>query len=318
MAKRSLIYTLDETDAAARPFLSCIREYAAYLAVERGASRLTLDAYERDLRDYAAFLERRGVGSPADATRDDIAAYEADLQRRGYAASSIERHVSALKGLHRFLVREGLAARDAADGLPLPKTAQRLPDALSVDEVNSLLDQPFRDGPLGMRDRAMLEVLYGCGLRASELAGLDTTDVLLDEGVVRVMGKGARERVAPISGTAERALRAYLEDARGELAERGRPSAAVFLNARGGRISRQSVHAVVARAGAVIGRPDLHPHTLRHSFATHMLEGGADLRAIQEMLGHADISTTQIYTHVSRAHIREEYLAAHPRASRTA
>lgn len=293
-----------------------IGEYVAHLRVERGSSPLTVSAYAADLRDYAAFLADRGVARAADAVRADVVAYESNLFARGYAPATVDRHVSVLKGFHRFLVREGYTRRNPADTLPLPKSPDRLPDVLSIAQVSALLDALPTDGaPIDVRNRALLEVLYGCGLRASECTGLDVADCLLDEGYLRIVGKGGKERVSPISGTALRALTDYLAHARADLAPAyAPPTPAVFLNARGGRLTRQSVHAIVARAGLSIGVANLHPHTLRHSFATHMLEGGADLRVIQEILGHADISTTQIYTHVSRAHLREEYLHAHPRA----
>ena len=315
MPKESFIYSLDDTDAAARPFLQCARDYAAHLGVERGSSRLTLAAYESDLRDYFAFLLGRGVLAPCDVSRSDIVAYESDLVERGYAASTISRRVSAVKGFHRFLVSDELVQTNPAESISLPQRPDRLPDALSVAQINALLDQPFGKGPRAQRDKAMLEILYGCGLRASELVGLDMGCIDFDGGVVRVLGKGSRERFVPISGTAETALKAYAYGgSRAELSRKGKGSPAAFLNVRGARMTRQAVHRIVAHAGEAVGIADLHPHMLRHSFATHMLEGGADLRAIQEMLGHSDISTTQIYTHVSRAHIREEYLSAHPRA----
>ena len=221
----------------------------------------------------------------------------------------------AVKGFHRFLVSDELVQTNPAESISLPQRPDRLPDALSVNQINALLDQPFGEGPRAQRDKAMLEILYGCGLRASELVSLDMGCIDFAGGVVRVLGKGSRERFVPISGTAETALKAYAYGgSRAELSMKGKGSPAVFLNARGARMTRQAVHRIVAHAGEAVGIADLHPHMLRHSFATHMLEGGADLRAIQEMLGHSDISTTQIYTHVSRAHIREEYLSAHPRA----
>jgi integrase/recombinase XerD len=188
---------------------------------------------------------------------------------------------------------------------------------VSIEDIDRLLSQPFPDSPVGLRDRAMLETLYGCGLRASELTGLDLTDLALAEGYLRVFGKGGKERLVPVAGMAVHALQAYLEHGRRYLRPKaslgGASSSAVFVNARGGRISRQSVFTLVRTYGARVGL-QLHPHMLRHSFATHLLEGGADLRALQEMLGHADISTTQVYTHVDRRHIREEYLTTHPRA----
>lgn len=310
---------------------SLVSEYLSYLRIERGSSPRTVEAYTRDLRDFCDFLAQRkgdmgeadapnaghgslGATSVASASRDDLTAYEADLLARGYAPSSVKRHLATLKGMYRYLVREGLAERNPASALPLPKTPERLPDVLSIAQVSQLLEQPFPATPLGARDRTMLEVLYGCGLRVSELCGLDLGDLALDEGYLRIHGKGGKERLSPIAGTAARELASYLEDARPQLSRSERPTPAVFLNARGGRLSRQSAHAIVARAGLAIGVANLHPHTLRHSFATHLLEGGADLRVIQEILGHADISTTQIYTHLDRSHMQAEYLAAHPRA----
>ena len=211
-------------------------------------------------------------------------------------------------------MRENLVAKDPAQMVGIPQKPEKLPDVLSIDQVCSLLDgMPFVT-PLEIRDATILEVLYGCGLRVSELVGLDLDRVRFDEGTLRVLGKGSKERLVPFSGLAIERVRVYLQDSRPYLTcSKAHPSPALFLNARGGRLSRQSVHKVVEKAGLRIGIKNLHPHTLRHSFATHLLEGGADLRSIQEMLGHSDISTTQIYTHVQTAHLREEYLAAHPR-----
>lgn len=292
-----------------------MEEYLSHLRVERGSSPLTVSAYTTDLRDYASFLDGRGVGDADDVDRACVVAYEADLVDRGYATSSVDRRVSVIKGFHRFLVREGYARRNPTDTLQLPKPPERLPDVLSASQVGAMLAACTGDGPPEMRNRAILEVLYGCGLRVSECTGLDLGDCIIEEGYLRVVGKGGKERISPISGAALEALGAYLERARPALAKPyAKPTAAVFLNVRGGRLTRQSVHAIVADAGRLVGVDNLHPHTLRHSFATHMLEGGADLRVIQEILGHSDISTTQVYTHVSRTHIREEYLSAHPRA----
>lgn len=315
MTRATLRKTFDEAGSRVAGLTPLRDEYLSHLSVERGASRATLRSYADDLEDYLVLLSEHGVGDIAEATHANVEAYAADLKRRGYAPSSVERHMAAVKGFHKFLAREDYCPTNPADLVPLPKIPDRLPDAVTIEQADALLSQPFRDGALGLRDRAMLEVLYGCGLRVSELSGLETSDVFLDEGLLRVMGKGSRERAVPIGGMAEAALAAYMDAGRPELAAKAKHVCpAVFLNARGGRISRQSVYAVVRDAGLAVGIKDLHPHTLRHSFATHMLEGGADLRAIQEILGHSDISTTQIYTHVSRAHIRQEYLAAHPRA----
>nr|WP_226371877.1 site-specific tyrosine recombinase [Thermophilibacter gallinarum] len=285
----------------------------SYLAVERGSSRNTLDAYGRDLRRYEAWLAERGVTRPDDVTLLLIEDYVAELSSCGLAASSVERAASAVKGFHRFMLADEIATTLPTADLPLPAKPERLPDVISREDAARLLDQPFPQTPVGLRDHAVLEVLYGCGLRASELVGLDERSVLLDEGLLRVFGKGSKERVVPIMGAAADALGAYLERGRGALSGR-RPSAAVFLNARGGRLSRQSVHSIVEKYGRVVGIRGLHPHTLRHSFATHLLEGGADLRVVQELLGHANVATTQLYTHLDRSHIRRVYLSAHPRA----
>ena len=291
-----------------------IDEYVSYLRVEKGASPLTVEAYAADLADYELFLEEAGITAVERIDRDAIVAYEADMVERGYAVKSIDRHISVLKGFHKFLMRDGFASDNPAATVRIPQPPATLPDVLSIQQVQDLLDRQVGDDPTSLRNKAILEVLYGCGLRVSECSGLDVADCLLEDGYLREFGKGGKERVAPISGTALRALEDYLANGRRHFVKTGKPASAVFLNNRGGRLTRQSIHKIVARAGAAIGVDDLHPHTLRHSFATHMLSGGADLRVIQEILGHSDISTTQIYTHVDRAHIREEYIAAHPRA----
>lgn len=294
-------------------------EYRAYLLVEKGASANTVQAYCHDIDGYLDFLEGLGVSDPDAVDRDMVVAYEASLKDAGMAATTIERRVSAVKGFSRFLVSENLTDNEPAADIPLPKKPERLPDVLSISQVTALLDQPFPDTAAGLRDKAMLEVLYGCGLRVSELCDLDRENLFLDEGMLRVFGKGNKERICPISGTASEALEMYLDEGRPALMRpisKPKDVDAVFLNQRGGRITRQSVFRIVAADGAHVGIEGLHPHTLRHSFATHMLAGGAELRALQEMLGHSDISTTQIYTHVDRTHIREEYLSAHPRAKR--
>lgn len=291
-----------------------IDEFLAHMRVERGSSVLTVEAYGADLADYASFLAEAGVVQVERVDRDAVVAYEADLAERGYAVTSVDRHLSAVKSFHKFCVREEYAKANPASNVHLPTPPARLPDVLSIDQTNVLLESVSGQDPTSLRNRAILEVLYGCGLRVSECAGLNLGNCALTEGYLRVIGKGDKERIAPIAGCASRALAAYLQEGRPAFAKPQKPTPAVFLNARGGRLTRQSIHKIVARAGLAIGIDDLHPHTLRHSFATHMLAGGADLRVIQEILGHADIATTQIYTHVNRTHIREEYLSAHPRA----
>lgn len=298
-----------------RAIVFFVQDFIGYLVAERGASPATVRAYQEDLKDYVSFLENTyGVQAVEDITREEILAFQIELYKRGLAASTIARRTSTVKGYHKFLVRENLCANDPAQLVGIPQKPEKLPDVLSIDQVCSLLDgMPFTT-PIEIRDATMLEVLYGCGLRVSELVGLDLDRVRFDEGTLRVLGKGSKERLVPFSGMALERVRVYLQDSRPYLTcSKAHPVPALFLNARGGCLSRQSVHKVVEKVGLRIGIKNLHPHTLRHSFATHLLEGGADLRAIQEMLGHSDISTTQIYTHVQTAHLREEYLAAHPR-----
>ena len=291
-----------------------IEEYVAYLRLERGAAPKTVEAYTRDLAAYAAFLEGRGISDLRRVSRDDIVAFEGE-EYKNRAPASIKRRLSVIKGFHKFLVREGFCVKNPADTLATPKMPQKLPDVLSHAQIDALFAQDFGLlGPYPLRSRAMLEVLYGCGLRASELCGLDVDDVIGEDGFLLVTGKGNKQRIAPIGETALSALQDYVDGERAEILVGKAPTNALFLNARGKRITRQTVFNIVQKAGMVLGISDLHPHSLRHSCATHLLEGGADLRIIQEILGHSDISTTQIYTHVNRSHIREEYLASHPRA----
>jgi integrase/recombinase XerD len=293
-----------------------LEDFLGYLAVERGASSHTISAYKGDLTAYLAHLAERSV-SPLDATRDDVVAFMSLLQSKGMAASTVERKIAAVKSFHAYLVREGFTESHPTIDVTLPKVPARLPDVISIEDANRLLSQPFPEGPVGYRDRAVLETLYGCGLRVSELTGLDLKDLDLEAGFIRVLGKGGKERLVPIAGQAVEAMSDYLQHGRPYLrakkATTRQDPNAVFLNMRGGRFTRQAVFGIVRDYGAKVGL-QLHPHTLRHSFATHMLQGGAELRALQEMLGHADISTTQVYTHVDRTHVREVYLTTHPRA----
>ncbi|QWT18035.1 tyrosine recombinase XerD [Collinsella sp. zg1085] len=295
----------------------CRDEFLSYLALERNMSRLTVAAYERDISSYISFLLARGCEHPEQIDHHDTEAFARAKYDAGYARSSVSRALSAAKSWHRFMVREGLCTQHPTAGMKLPKSAHRLPDVISVEAVYKLLDQSFPANETGLRDCAMLEMLYGCGLRASELCGLTLSDLYLDENFIRVFGKGSKERLVPLVGSALFALKHYLDKGRDILAAHARksaPASQVFLNARGQKISRQSVHSICERYGLAAGITGLHPHTLRHSFATHMLAGGADLRVLQELLGHADIATTQIYTHLDRTQISEVYRAAHPRA----
>lgn len=294
-----------------------VDDFVVHLSVEKGASAHTIDAYRRDVGAYIDVLASRSVNSLDDITRDDVLAFVSELRLRGLAPSTIERKVAAVKSFHKFLVRESLTENHPTARVPLPKIPERLPDVISIEDAERLLSQPFPSGPAGLRDRAIIETLYGCGIRVSELTGLDRADLDITGGFMRVLGKGFKERVVPVAGAAARALEEYIVHGwpylRPKNSTRRTDPAALFVNARGGRISRQAVFGIVRRYGQQVDLV-LHPHTLRHSFATHMLQGGADLRVLQELLGHADIATTQVYTHVDRQYIREEYLSTHPRA----
>ena len=295
-------------------------EFLAWLAVERGRSPRTVEAYRRDLLRYTGHLVDRGR-TLDDVSDTDVVAFVRALQGAGLAASSVTRMLVSVRGLHRFLVVEGLRVDDPAADVELPSLPRGLPKALSVAQVASLMDVVAGDDPPARRDRAVLEVLYGTGCRISEAGSLSLPDVDLHQGLVRVTGKGAKERIVPLGRCAAEALERWLApDGRGALepdrwARRG-DAEAVFLNQRGGRLSRQGLWLVVRRHGDTAGLGSLlTPHVLRHSCATHMLDGGADIRIVQEMLGHASISTTQIYTRVSTERLRSVYRSAHPRAT---
>jgi integrase/recombinase XerD len=302
--------------------------YLEHLTVERGLSRNTLAAYRRDLARYVAYLAGRRVSDPGTVREEQVSDFLAAI-RTGedglapLAASSAARTVVAVRGFHRFLVLEGVVPADPADQVRPPSAPRRLPKAIGIDEVERLLDAAGLAGTAaglagtaaGLRDRALVEVLYGSGARISEAVGLDVDDVDLARGLVRLRGKGGKERIVPIGRPAVVALDAYLVRVRSELARRGRGIPALFLNLRGGRLSRQSAWAALQVAAERAGlAAHVSPHTLRHSFATHLLEGGADVRVVQELLGHASVATTQIYTKVTADTLREVYAAAHPRA----
>ena len=292
--------------------------YLQYISVERNLASRTQEAYGRDLGKYLAYLKSRSVIRAGQVEKTHIVDFMAYLAKQDLSAASLERSASCIKGFHKFLKAEGLSVSHPAAHLKLPKKPRRLPDVLSIDQVERLLDQPRSMSPLDQRDGCILEVLYGCGLRVSEVVDLNLNQLLFEDELIRVVGKGSKERLVPLLGSAYKALEIYVAVVRPELQARGRQlTNAVFLNNHGKRISRQSIHAMVRQWGERVGIQGLHPHTLRHSFATHLLQGGADMRSVQEMLGHSDISTTQIYTHVDTTHIRMEYLSSHPRAHRS-
>jgi integrase/recombinase XerD len=303
-----------------------LQGYLDHLTIERGVAANTLSSYRRDLRRYSKHLSDRGIHDLAKVAEDDVSEFLVALRRgdpdsgaMGLSAVSAARALIAVRGLHRFAAAEGLAELDVARAVRPPTPGRRLPKSLTIDEVLALLEgaggESPSDGPLTLRNRALLELLYSTGSRISEAVGLDVDDIDTQARSVLLRGKGGKQRLVPIGRPAVQALDAYLVRGRSELARRGRGTAAIFLNARGGRLSRQSAWQVLqdaaARAGITSG---VSPHMLRHSFATHLLEGGADVRVVQELLGHASVTTTQIYTLVTVHALREVWAGAHPRA----
>jgi integrase/recombinase XerD len=300
-------------DADVRQRAFGLEAFADFLAFDRGLADRTVTAYGRDLGRFVDFVADAGRGSPGQVTRDDVRDYMYELHGSGMAPTSIRRAQSALRTYFGFLLAEGRVEEDPTERMAAPKVARTLPDTLSREEVERLVEAPDATHRLYWRDRAILEMLYGSGLRVSELTGLGLRDVDADEGLVLVFGKGSKERLVPLGGAAGRALDRYLREVRPGL-EKGKGKGRIFLNGRGTPLSRTSVWTLVKASAERAGiEKSISPHTLRHSFATHLLEGGADLRAVQELLGHADISTTQIYTHVDREYLREVHRSFHPR-----
>jgi integrase/recombinase XerD len=284
-----------------------------YLSLEHGAAALTGEAYERDVTRFATYAVSKGLGGPVDATPRQLRDFVYHLKDLGLAPTSIRRSTSALRTYYRFLLAEGVVTRDPSDRLETPKAWRTLPDVLTVPEITTLLQSVSLDEPLAFRDRALLELAYGAGLRVSEWITLEVSHVLMADGLVRVFGKGGKERLVPIGRSAVGATAVYLRELRPRL-DKGQGRGVLLLSARGTPLSRMGAWKLVRKYVAMAGiTKHVSPHTLRHSFATHLLEGGADLRAVQEMLGHADISTTQIYTHVDREYLRSVHKQFHPR-----
>jgi integrase/recombinase XerD len=299
-------------DAVDRAFW--LEGFRDYLSLEAGHSGNTVDAYLRDLRRLGEFALARGVRDPDQVTRTLLRDFVFLLKDLGLSAATIRRSVSAIRTYYGFLAGEGRVRNDPSDRLETPRRGRVLPDTLTVGEVEALLAAPGIDDPLAWRDRALLDLAYGAGMRVSELCGLGVTDLLLTDGLVRVFGKGAKERLVPLGRSTIGTVSIYLHQLRPTL-DRGHGEGRVLLNARGEPLSRVGAWGIVKRSAERAGlRKRVTPHTLRHSFATHLLEGGADLRAVQEMLGHADLSTTQIYTHVDREYLRSVHRQFHPRA----
>jgi integrase/recombinase XerD len=304
--------------APARHLTDLTLDFVAYLELERGLSRNTLEAYRSDLQQFGLFLDRRGV-DPLDVSTADLTAFVTELAtgREGKSAvapATLQRKIACLRSFYRHLRREQILERDPTSDLRPPRSPGRLPKVLSRDEVARLLAQPRGNSAGALRDRALLETMYACGLRASEAIALELSELDLEAGILRAHGKGSKERIVPIGSKAIETLQAYLARARPHLVGlRDEPH--VFVNLRGGGLSRQGLYKIVQRHARSAGLEQrMSPHTLRHTFATHLLAGGCDLRSLQEMLGHADIGTTQIYTHLSADRLRDVYFDAHPRA----
>ena len=302
--------TLD--DGISRAFF--IERYDDFLALEQGASVQTSRAYKLDIARFVTYASVKGSKNPIDVGARTLREYVYHLKDLGLSPASIRRNISAVRSYFRFLVAEGHVVRDPSERLETPKKWRTLPDVLGVEEIEKLLTAPSLDEPMAFRDRAMLELAYGAGLRVSEWISLHVRDVLLQDHLVRVFGKGAKERLVPIGRRAIAAIAIYLRELRPKL-EKGEGKGILFLNARGEPMSRMGAWKILRKYVDQVGiTKPVSPHTLRHSFATHLLEGGADLRAVQEMIGHVDISTTQIYTHVDREYLRTVHKQFHPRA----
>ncbi|HEY67894.1 MAG: recombinase XerC [Chloroflexi bacterium] len=291
-----------------------LEQFLTHLRVTRNASPYTIKNYSNDIGQFLDYCRTKGVGSLEQVDRSLLRGYLAELDAVGYVKASIARRVAELRSFGDFLVREGVLERNTFRTVSAPRVPKRLPHYLTVAEVEALLAVPDTSTPRGLRDRAIIEVLYAAGLRVSELVGLNVADVDLHQALVHVVGKGGKERIGLLGRPAVQALRAYLKVGRPALLGQ-RPTNALWLNHRGGRLTTRGVALILSRAGKQAGiRTPVSPHILRHSFATHLLDGGADLRIVQELLGHANLATTQIYTHVSQSRAREVYMRAHPRA----
>jgi integrase/recombinase XerD len=293
-------------------------DFLAHLELERGLSRNTLHAYQSDLAQFGRYLTARGV-SPLQATHSDLAGFlaelaEGDEKRAPASPATLQRKAACLRSFYRHLRREELINHDPTTDLRSPPKLMRLPKVLSREQVTELLEQPKGTGPLALRDRALLELMYACGLRVSEAIALEVGDVDSDEGMLRARGKGSKERIVPVGSSAVKALERYLDRGRPVLVG-ARVETSLFVNHRGARLTRQGVYKIIQSYAHSAGLAErMTPHTLRHTFATHLLAGGCDLRSLQEMLGHADLATTQIYTHLSADRLKDAYFGAHPRA----
>jgi integrase/recombinase XerD len=293
-----------------------IRDFIHFLTVEKGLAKNTIVSYQRDLNSYMNYLLTvEGVKDWNDVRRPNIMHFLGHLRQEGKSSRTLARHIASIRSFHQFLLREKTTEQDPSIHIETPQPERTLPKVLSMEEVEALLDAPKSSDAFGLRDRAMLELLYATGMRVSELINLDISDVHANMGFVRCVGKGNKERIIPIGKTALHAVEDYLQKGRGKLVSKKNRTDSLFLNHHGGRLTRQGFWKILKRLAQEANiQKELTPHTLRHSFATHLLMNGADLRSVQEMLGHADISTTQIYTHVTNVRLKDVYSKFHPRA----
>ncbi len=296
------------------PLYQFLSDYSSYLFLERNLSENTIGSYQTDIKTFLEYLIECGIADLNVVTHKEMVGFFKLLTKIGLNERSVARYFSALKGFFSFLISAGYIEKNPSDSLTAPKISRKLPEVLSVDEVNAILEQPDVGDVLGLRDKAVLELFYACGLRVSEVINLRLTGLYLDDGIIRVTGKGNKERIVPIGDSAVHWIQEYLKNSRIVLAKSIKSENILFLNVRGTKFSRMGLWKMVHQYSVMAQvTKQIHPHTFRHTFATHLLEGGADLRAVQEMLGHSDISTTQIYTHIDRDYIKQEHRDHHPR-----
>lgn len=302
-------------DTKKRRILLELKEYLNYISLEKGLSKNTHDSYEHDLSRFAEYLESKGTTNFRDAASSDISDFLYLLNEMGFSASTRSRYLSSIRGIYNYYFATGRISSDISEMVELPKSRRTLPDTLSSEEIIKLIESPDTSKPAGIRDRALMETLYACGLRVSELLSLKTRDIIQDMEIIRVFGKGSKERIVPIGGSALSWIDNYLNNSRPKFFKSKKSEDILFLNQRGSGLSRMGIWKIIDKYANAAGlKIHVHPHMFRHSFATHLLEGGADLRAVQEMLGHSDISTTQIYTHIDRDFIKEVHRTFHPRS----
>ncbi|MBP9119849.1 MAG: site-specific tyrosine recombinase XerD [Ignavibacterium sp.] len=291
-----------------------LKEYLAHIKLEKNLSQNTVSSYKIDINAFISFLKDSGIDDPSDISSDHIGSFFKTLKELGLLGSSSARYFSSLKGFFLYLLKNKYIVKNPIEKITAPRISKKLPGVLDVNEVEKILSAPDANDKLGLRDKAMLELFYACGTRVSELINIKVNDLFFEDEIIRVFGKGSKERLIPVGSSAVKWVGEYLKKSRPLLMKKSKSENNLFLNSRGSKLSRMGVWKIIDRYVKQAGiEKDVHPHTFRHSFATHLLEGGADLRAVQEMLGHADISTTQIYTHIDRDYIKQVHKQYHPR-----